>query len=148
MGKHKSLVICVWGNALLWETQNTIPPWSIAHPERHAYELVQPTMRSEGRLLPCGWIHGRVRVCGDFKITINQACQADSYPMPRVEELFTALSGGKYFSKLDLSQAYLQLELDDESKPYTTINTHKELFQFNRLPMLPQAFSKGRWRPY
>ena len=33
-----------------------------------------------------------------------------------------------------MSQAYQQLQLDDESKRYTTINTHKGLFQYNRLP--------------
>ena len=44
------------------------------------------------------------------------------------------MAGGQTFSKLDLSQAYLQLMLDEESKKYTTINTQKGLFQFNRLP--------------
>ena len=35
---------------------------------------------------------------------------------------------------LDLTHAYLQLELDDESKKLVTINTQKRLFQYNRLP--------------
>ena len=38
------------------------------------------------------------------------------------------------FSKLDMSQAYLQLPLDDKSKELVTINTHKGLFKYNRLP--------------
>lgn len=33
-----------------------------------------------------------------------------------------------------MSQAYQQLQLNDESKQYTTINTHKGLFQYIRLP--------------
>ena len=33
-----------------------------------------------------------------------------------------------------MSNAYLQLPLADQSKQYVTINTHKGLFQFNRLP--------------
>ena len=78
--------------------------------------------------------NGTVRVCGDYKVTINQALQIDSYPLPRVEELFASLAGGKHFTKLDMSQAYLQLELEEESKPYVTVNTHKGLFQYNRLP--------------
>ena len=32
-----------------------------------------------------------------------------------------------------MSQAYQQLLLDEESKTYTTINTDKELYQYNRL---------------
>jgi len=74
------------------------------------------------------------RICGDFKTTVNQACIVDSYPLPRADELFADLSGGKYFTKLDMSNAYLQLVLSDFSKPYVTINTHKGLFQYNRLP--------------
>ena len=75
-----------------------------------------------------------VRICGDFKPTYNQAADTETYPIPRVEELFSNLSGGKQFTKLDMSSAYLQLPIDDASKEYTTINTHKGLFQFNRLP--------------
>ena len=38
------------------------------------------------------------------------------------------------FSKLDLQHAYLQLVLEDSSKQYIVINTHRGLFQYNRLP--------------
>ena len=55
-------------------------------------------------------------ICGDYKVTINQAYQPDSYPLPRVDDLFAALSGGTILSKLDLSHAYQQILLDDESK--------------------------------
>ena len=77
---------------------------------------------------------GSVRICGDFKVTINQVSQVESYPLPRVEELFATLSGGKQFSKLDLAQAYLQLPLAEDSKYFVTINTSKGLFQYNRFP--------------
>ena len=98
--------------------------------------IISPVQTSQwaAPIVPVMKSNGRVRICGDFKVTINKASQADSYPLPRVEELFSALSGGRYFSTLDMSQAYHQLELDAESKPLTTINTHKGLYQFNRLP--------------
>ena len=51
-----------------------------------------------------------------------------------MEELLASLSGGNLFSKLDMSQAYLQLPLDEESKEYVTVNTHKGLYRYNRLP--------------
>ena len=57
----------------------------------------------------------------------------DRYPIPKVEDLFAKLSGGKTFTKLDLSQTYQQLLLDD-SKKYAVINTHKCLYQYTRLP--------------
>ncbi|XP_029567802.1 uncharacterized protein K02A2.6-like [Salmo trutta] len=74
-----------------------------------------------------------VRICGDFKLTINRASKLDAYPLPRVVDLFTTLAGGKTFSKLDMSHAYQQLLLDEDSKEYVTVNTHKGLFRYNRL---------------
>ena len=76
----------------------------------------------------------RVRICGDFKQTANPVAKLDRYPIPRVKDLFSKLTGGKAFTKLDLSQAYLQLPLDEEFKKYEVISTHKGLFQYNRLP--------------
>ena len=78
--------------------------------------------------------NGKIRLCGDYKLTINQVSPTETYPLPRAEELFANLSAGKIFSKLDLSNAYLQFPLDEQSKQYVTINTHKGLFQYNRLP--------------
>ena len=51
-----------------------------------------------------------------------------------MEDLFAKLEGGQKFTKLDLSQAYQQLPLDEESKRYTVVNTHKGLFRYVRLP--------------
>ena len=77
---------------------------------------------------------GTIRLCGDYRVTINKAVKVNSYQLPRVEELFVALSGGKYFTKLDMSQAYLQLPLDKQSRELVTINTHRGLLQYTRLP--------------
>ncbi|XP_063775437.1 uncharacterized protein K02A2.6-like [Pseudophryne corroboree] len=55
------------------------------------------------------------------------------YPLPKIEDIFAALSGGGRFSKIDLAQAYLQMEIEEASKKYLTINTHKGLLQYNRL---------------
>ena len=68
---------------------------------------------------------GSVRICGDYKMTINQAAKLEAYPLPKIEDLFASLTGGISFSKLDLSHAYQQLELEEESRPHVTINTHK-----------------------
>ena len=75
-----------------------------------------------------------VRICGDFRLTVNPVSKLDRYPIPKVEDLFAALAGGKVFSKIDLTQAYQQLPLDDASKQYVVINTHKGLFRYTRLP--------------
>ena len=77
---------------------------------------------------------GSIRICGDYKVTANRVAKLDKYPLPRIEDLFASLSGGTCFSKLDLSHAYQQIELEEESREYTIINTHKGLFGYNRLP--------------
>ena len=75
-----------------------------------------------------------VRICGDFRQTVNPVAKLEKYPIPKVEDLFATLSGGKTFTKLDFSQAYQQLPLDEESKSYVVINTYNGLFQYTRLP--------------
>ena len=77
---------------------------------------------------------GSVRICGDYKLTTNQAAKAESYPLPRIDDIFASLSGGKSFTKLDLAHAYNQIELDEESKKLVTVNTSKGLYHYNRLP--------------
>ena len=73
--------------------------------------------------------NGALCICGDYKVTYNRATLTESYPLPLVDELMTDLAEGKYFTKLDLSQAYLQLPLDHESSELLAINTHKEMFK-------------------
>ena len=75
-----------------------------------------------------------IRVCGDYKVTVNSVLEVDQHPLPNPEELFVTLSGGEKYSKLDLSRAYQQILLDDDSREYLTINTHKGLYRPTRLP--------------
>ena len=77
--------------------------------------------------------NGQIRICGDFKVTVNQALEVDKYPLSRVEDVFANLLPGQKFTKLDLRQAYLRLEMDDTSKKVFTINTRKGLYCMNRL---------------
>jgi transposase InsO family protein len=77
---------------------------------------------------------GNIRICGDYKVTVNRCIEDESYPLPTPEDLFSTLAGGAVFTKLDLSSAYQQLQLAEESKKLLTINTHKGLYQYQRLP--------------
>lgn len=73
-------------------------------------------------------------ICGDFKVTLNPVLQVDQHPIPKPEDTFTSLAVGKLFTTLDLSQAYQQLMLNEESKKLVTICTHLGLFRYNWLP--------------
>ena len=73
---------------------------------------------------------GFVRI---FKQTVNPVLQIDKYPILNIDDLYSKVSGGHYFTRLDLSDAYLKVPLDKESQKLTTINTHKGLFMYTRL---------------
>ena len=49
---------------------------------------------------------------------------------PRTTDLFATMAKGKKFSKLYLSQAYKQMQLDEQSAQYLTINTHMGICVF------------------
>ena len=89
---------------------------------------------------------GQVRICRDYRVTINPVLEIDQYPLPRPEDLFATLAGGKYFSTLDLSHAYNQIFLDEDSRQYLVINTHRGLYRYTRLPFgvasAPSIFQK------
>lgn len=76
---------------------------------------------------------GDIRICGDFKVTLNPALEAEQYSLPRMEDMMANLGNGEKFSKIDLRQAYHQLQLDESSKQLTVINTHKGLYAYTRL---------------
>ncbi|XP_047984364.1 uncharacterized protein K02A2.6-like [Leguminivora glycinivorella] len=115
-------------------------PYALREPvERALDQLVRdgiitpvPTSDWATPVVPVMKKDGTIRLCGDFKLTLNKCLQVDHFPVPRVDDLLTKLHRGDKFSKIDLSQAYAQFELD-ESKQYTVINTHKGLYMYNRL---------------
>ncbi|XP_039314523.1 uncharacterized protein K02A2.6-like [Solenopsis invicta] len=77
---------------------------------------------------------GSIRICADYKITVNKFLEDVKHPLPRIEELFTALSGGESFTKLDLTAAYNQLEVTERTSRLLAWSTHKIIYSLKRLP--------------
>ncbi|CAK1601575.1 unnamed protein product [Parnassius mnemosyne] len=53
--------------------------------------------------------------------------------MARIEEIFSKLSGGKYFCTLDINQAYLHMLTSDETAEMQAISTCKGTYKVKRL---------------
>ena len=89
---------------------------------------------------------GSIRLCGDYKVTINEYLENIEYLTPNAQDLFATLACGQRFTRLDLKQAYQQMEVDTGSQQYLTINTRKGLFTYTRMPFgirtAPSIFQK------
>lgn len=78
--------------------------------------------------------NGVVRICGDFRATINSNLIADQHFMPSFEEMTTKIARGESYSVIDLKDAYLQMEVVESSRKYLIIATHMGYFRYKRLP--------------
>jgi len=75
---------------------------------------------------------GDIRLCVDMR-QANRAIQRTRYPIPTVDEVLQEMNNSKYFSKLDIKNAYHQIELSPESREITTFTTHSGLYRYKRL---------------
>ena len=74
-----------------------------------------------------------MRLCIDFR-RVNQVAKIDSYPLQTIKGLIDKMAKAKYISKMDLSRAYWQIPLTDESKDKTAFINPFELLQFVTMP--------------
>ncbi|XP_058828544.1 uncharacterized protein LOC131688354 [Topomyia yanbarensis] len=77
--------------------------------------------------------NGSIRICGDYSTGLNNALQPHQYPLPLPEIIFNKLANCIVFSRIDLLDAFLQVEVDESSRELLTINTHRGLYRYNRL---------------
>ncbi|XP_039449423.1 uncharacterized protein K02A2.6-like [Culex pipiens pallens] len=93
--------------------------------------------------------NGSIRICGDYSTGLNAVLQPHQYPLPLPEDIFAKLANCKVFSQIDLSDAFLQVEVDEQDRHLLTINTHRGLYLYNRLaPGVKNApWSESQQRP-
>ena len=92
--------------------------------------------------------NGKIRLCADFSTGLNDALDIHQYPLPAPDDLFIKLNGGTCFAKLDLADAYLQMDVDEDSKNLLTINTHRAYFNFAAFHLASsqhQQFFNKQW---
>ena len=64
---------------------------------------------------------------------MNDALEDEDHPIPPPEHIFASMNGGRYFSTVGFKDAYSQIELAEESRNLFTINTHRGLYEYQRL---------------
>lgn len=101
-----------------WKTLNVI--------EECSSEFASP-------LVPVKKSNGKIRVCLDSR-RINSVTKKDAYPMRNMGEIFHRLQKAKYFSIVDLKDAYFQIPLKESSRNFTAFRTPKGLFRFKVVP--------------
>lgn len=92
-----------------------------------------PVVPIRKTVLP-GQTTAKLRVCGDYSVTVNPQLEPHRYPMPRPEDLIQRLGGGHGFTKIDLSDAYNQIPLAPESQRRLALSTHRGVLLQKRLP--------------
>ncbi|XP_035914961.1 uncharacterized protein K02A2.6-like [Anopheles stephensi] len=90
--------------------------------------------------------NGSLRICGDYSTGLNNALRPYEYPLPLPQDIFANLANSTIFSQIDLTYAFLQIEVDEECRELLTVNTHRGLYSYNRLPpgvkVAPGAFQQ------
>ena len=142
---------CVKGVVHHIETDPAVKP--VVHPPRRVSAPLRQKVKDELDRMekfgvvervqePTDWVNslvavlkpnGKIRLCIDPK-DLNRAIKREQYPMKTIDEVITRMPNAKFFSKLDATQGYWQVELDDDSAKKCTFNTPFGRYRFNRLP--------------
>ena len=125
----------------------------VVHPPRKVPVTIRPKVKDELERMerlgvieriqdPTDWVNsmvtvikpnGKLRICIDPR-DLNRAIKREFYPMQTIEEIAARMPNAKYFSVLDASSGFWQVELDNDSAKLCTFNTPFGRYMFKRLP--------------
>lgn len=85
-------------------------------------------------IVPILKVNGKdVRICGDYKVTINKNIIPEQYPMPHIEQILASMHDARFFAKFDIREAYLHMPTNKKTSGLLTITTPKGLFRVKRM---------------
>ena len=135
----------------------SLPPRRLAHSQRDVIAQQIETLKDKGfveksyspygaPIVPVMKKDGSLRLCIDYR-QLNAKTIPAVYPIPRADDILDSLHGSKYFTVLDLKDAYHQIALKDEDKHKTAFVLPWEKLQWRRMPFgligAPYSLSAG-----
>ena len=76
---------------------------------------------------------GTSRFCIDYR-ALNSVTKADTFPLPRIDDMLDRLGRSKYFSTLDLASGFWQIKMHPQSQEKTAFATPNGLYEFRVMP--------------
>ncbi|GKT30068.1 Retrovirus-related Pol polyprotein from transposon 297, partial [Aduncisulcus paluster] len=90
--------------------------------------------------------NGKLRWCVDYR-PLNRVTKGMGEVLPVIDDLFQLMGGTKFYAVLDLTSGYWQVEVEENSKKFTSFVTQFGQYEFNRLPFglknAPPFFQEG-----
>jgi hypothetical protein len=77
---------------------------------------------------------GTIRLCIDFR-HLNKLVKKNQYSLPRITDILERLKGQRFFSTLDIKEAYYNMEIRNCDKYKTAFRVGHKLYQWKRMPM-------------
>lgn len=110
----------------------------IIEPVNHPSSWVSP-------IVPVLKSDGDVRICVDMRCA-NKAIVRENHPLPTMEQLMPKFRKSTVFSKLDIANAFHQIEIKEDCRDITTFISNKGLYRYKRLMFgiscAPEYFQK------
>ena len=127
-------------------TPTHLPAYRLPHKKRHclleeiegmkAMDLIEPSHSPwSSPLLLVPKSNGSWRLVVDYR-GLNNKTVPQAFPMPTIKSLLNEINReAKLFSSIDLASGFLQVPLEEKSRPYTSFSTPHGHYQFKVTPM-------------